>query len=491
MPVLESGWEVELRDCCTCVSPILQRKHGADIMWRRLLVFSIISLSTAGPMVGKARAAEYGLGVQDHVHVKVLEWHAGKQEYYEWAALTGEYVVNDEGLLSLPLLGQLDVSGKTTKEVASLLADELQKKTGSGSRPYASVEVSQYRPFYILGDVGKPGEYAFRPDLTVDKAVSLASGLYRPGDLAMVIGVRRDEINANGIVESAQTDLKRSLIRRARLQAEMNGLDAIHLESQTGADPEFISMVKDEDSILRARNNALTSQRSSLKESRELYLKQVDALEKKKVSQTDQIALARQERDAIATLQKKGLTVNTRVTQTERTVSELEGRLLDFETAAIEARQNVNKTVRDELNIDADRQARIISELQDTNSHIDDISAKLKTAENLIEMTSSVDTASIASTKVSDGGGQDAGRTFYTITRRGRDNIPYEISADENTDLKPGDVVHVRSVGGNGQKGAERLNSSAAVQDLRTLRLPISAVGPEISARGPGADSGN
>lgn len=456
-------------------------------MWRRLLVLSMISLSTACITASNSGAGEYGLGVQDHVHIKVLEWHAGKQEYYEWAALTGEYVVNDEGLLSLPLLGQMDVSGKTTKDVASLLADELQKKTGSGSRPYASVEVVQYRPFYILGDVAKPGEYAFRPDLTVDKAVSLASGLYRPGDLTMVIGLRRDEINANGTIESAQTDLKRSLIRRARLQAELNGLEAFDILSETGANPEYLEMVKDEDSILQARNNALKSQRTSLEESRQLYLNQVDALEKKKASQADQIALARKERDAIVKLQKKGLTVNTRVTQTERNVSELEGRLLDFETAAIEARQNVNKTVRDELNMDADRQARIISELQDTNSHIDEVSSKLKTAQNLIQMTSLVDTATAASMNVSNGD-RDVKRITYTITRRGRDNIPYEIGADENTDLKPGDVVHVHAVGGNSDKGAERLNSSAVPQDMRTLRLPISATGPEMSARGHGLD---
>jgi polysaccharide export outer membrane protein len=78
------------------------------------------------------------------------------------------------GTISMPLIGQIKVSGQTAteveKKITSLLADGYLKKPG------VTVSIVEYRLFYITGEVKKPGGYGYRDGLTVHKAVSLAGG---------------------------------------------------------------------------------------------------------------------------------------------------------------------------------------------------------------------------------------------------------------------------------------------------------------------------
>lgn len=82
--------------------------------------------------------------------------------------------IADDGRISVSLLGQVEVKGKTVSEVEVLLtklfdADYLKK-------PSVSVSIIEYRPFYINGEVKKPGSYAFRTNMTVQIAITIAGG---------------------------------------------------------------------------------------------------------------------------------------------------------------------------------------------------------------------------------------------------------------------------------------------------------------------------
>ena len=78
------------------------------------------------------------------------------------------------GTVSMPLIGQIKVTGLTAEEVetevSALLADGYLKK------PEVTVSITEYRLFYITGEVKRPGGYSYRDGLTVHKAVSLAGG---------------------------------------------------------------------------------------------------------------------------------------------------------------------------------------------------------------------------------------------------------------------------------------------------------------------------
>ncbi|NJO53433.1 MAG: polysaccharide export protein [Bacteroidales bacterium] len=188
------------------------------------VVLAMAALLLAAP----ALSEPYRLGPQDKLRIKIIEWRAGKGDYYEWTPLNTEYIVNAAGAVSVPLVGEVIAADKTTEEIAAAISDALQQRAGLVGRPHTAVEVIQFRPIYVTGEVERPGEYSFRPDMTVLQLVSLAGGIRRTTE-AGLMRLERDRIVAAGQLESARLDLRRNLVRRARLQAEIANADEIRM----------------------------------------------------------------------------------------------------------------------------------------------------------------------------------------------------------------------------------------------------------------------
>ena len=89
--------------------------------------------------------------------------------------LTGEFSVDDQGKLALPLLGTVQAAGLTTEELGNSMAAGLDRK-GLLKQASVSVQVLAYRPIYVLGEVNKPGEYPYQPGMTMLTAVAIAGG---------------------------------------------------------------------------------------------------------------------------------------------------------------------------------------------------------------------------------------------------------------------------------------------------------------------------
>lgn len=91
--------------------------------------------------------------------------------------LSNSYLVDTAGNISLPLIGAVPARGSTTIHLAQAITARLQQ--GYVREPYVSVEVEVYRPFFILGEVNAPGQYAYVPNMTAESAVAIAGG-YAP-----------------------------------------------------------------------------------------------------------------------------------------------------------------------------------------------------------------------------------------------------------------------------------------------------------------------
>lgn len=107
---------------------------------------------------------EYRLGSGDKVRVITF----GEE------ALTGEFSIGGSGMVSLPLIGEVRAAGLSVSEFQSQVEEKL--KEGYLKEPRVSIEVLNYRPFYILGEVEKPGTYPYTNGLTVLNAVATAQG---------------------------------------------------------------------------------------------------------------------------------------------------------------------------------------------------------------------------------------------------------------------------------------------------------------------------
>ncbi|MEE2024492.1 MULTISPECIES: polysaccharide biosynthesis/export family protein [Alkalimonas] len=107
----------------------------------------------------------YRLGPGDHIDIRVH----GQDDLALSVQLT------DSGTINYPFLGTIQLAGLTLKEVEQLLHNGLQGDYLVSPSVY--VGITEYRPFYIHGEVRRPGGYPYQPGMTVNQAIALAGGL--------------------------------------------------------------------------------------------------------------------------------------------------------------------------------------------------------------------------------------------------------------------------------------------------------------------------
>ena len=95
---------------------------------------------------------------------------------------------DEQGYVSVPLLGEVDAAGLTQAQLGDAVASDLVSRKLINS-PSVSVDVLQYRPIYVLGEVEHPGSFPYQPGLTMLSAVALAGGFTYRGvsDRAAVV----------------------------------------------------------------------------------------------------------------------------------------------------------------------------------------------------------------------------------------------------------------------------------------------------------------
>lgn len=398
-----------------------------------LLAASLIALGLVSQQAGAQDAQAYKLGVQDKLRVRVVEWQTIDGVFREWTAVSGDYTVGASGKLSIPFVGEAEAAGKTTVEVAALISDTLQKKFGLADKPEASVEMAEYRPIFISGDVRTPGQYPFSPNLNVVKAVSVAGGTRDSTGLR----TERDYIQAKGNYETTFEERLRLIVRAARLDAEATGKDVIAVPTQIEALPATKRIVAEETAILSTRQRKVALQLQALSELKTLLENEIVSLEKKAVSQQRQMDLAKQELKSVDTLADKGLVSNTRLFSSERMLAEIEGRNLDLETSILRARQDISKTLQDEINVRNTLEAEIAAQRQEVEASVQAATMKLDTYRALMSEAVQAGEA---------GADAESGPTIaYSIIRETA-GVPKEIDAVEGTAVLPGDVVKIRTL---------------------------------------------
>jgi protein involved in polysaccharide export with SLBB domain len=150
----------------------------------RFFIFLFIVCLTGNALAGEMTGADlYKLGSGDKIRVNV----------YGEPDLSRDIEVDGSGSVSLPLIGEVRASGLSLREFEDVVEKTL--KAGYLVDPKVSVEVLNYRPFYILGEVKNPGKYDYISGITVLNAVAMAGGYtYRArGGVAEILRVGNTE----------------------------------------------------------------------------------------------------------------------------------------------------------------------------------------------------------------------------------------------------------------------------------------------------------
>ena len=169
---------------------ILRKMSGALLFAGASLALASCAGNLALPGTVSYEQPVYRLASGDRLNITVF----GEE------SLSREYVVSPQGDLSFPLLGDVPIAGKTVAELQTVLAQGLSN--GYLNDPRVTAEVLNLRPFYILGEVNKAGEFPYSDNLTVQQAVALAGGFTYRADQ------RKVYIRRSGQAQEESYDLR-------------------------------------------------------------------------------------------------------------------------------------------------------------------------------------------------------------------------------------------------------------------------------------------
>lgn len=144
-----------------------------------LMSFASFAQAAAGSDI---QVSSYRLASGDVVTIRVLGEDDLKREKIR---------LSDAGTISFPIIGEIRVLGKRVTELEALIADGLRGKYLLN--PVVSVTIEEYRPFFMNGQVEKPGAYPFVPGLTIRKAVSVAGGFKERASKEKIFVIREDD----------------------------------------------------------------------------------------------------------------------------------------------------------------------------------------------------------------------------------------------------------------------------------------------------------
>ena len=381
--------------------------------------------------------AEYKLQPGDTLEISVMSIQGLKQR-----ALIGM-----EGEISLPLDGQIKVSGLTVAAAGARIAQRLANKVflqpGADGRDIShlilpdevAVTVAEYRPVYVNGDVAKPGEYAYRPGMTVRQAIAVAGG-YGLTRLGMVDpNMQTADLQAEH--ETLSTQLAREQAQAWRLRSELGALGSDPAAKPAPAPvptPASQLFMKGETQQYEARIADREQDATFLRTAIDKASLQLKVLaEKKKEIETGNRADVA-DFDKLKDLSSRGLTTAMRLSETRRLAllssDELRQTIVDMSN--IERQRSDYVRQLDKLN----GQIRVddLKELENSEMRIAEITARLRSVEAKMTYVGMM-RSQLADTK--------AARPTISVHRVGENGTKDLAAGDNDLPLAPGDIVDV------------------------------------------------
>ena len=137
-------------------------------IWKHALFAVVLCLIPLSSMAAETPSdvPQYRLGSGDRLSVVFFGKHVGD--------LSGEYEIDGSGFIPMPLVGNIRVAGMTVPEAEAAIKSAYQPDYVLD--PRLSIQVLNYRPFYIMGQVNNPGSYPYVNGITVLEAVVIAGG---------------------------------------------------------------------------------------------------------------------------------------------------------------------------------------------------------------------------------------------------------------------------------------------------------------------------
>lgn len=341
--------------------------------------------------------------------------------------------VGADGRIMLPGLDTIGVAGLDLDAVRERIESVLVTREII-REPVVSVEVVNYRPFYVGGAVANPGAIPYEPGLTVRHALILAGGLDRSDTPKTLSVVDLVELKAkHRSVEFALVEVRSRMARLEAELAEAAAPDFSGLAPQVGGAAEDNPILSIDSELFRDRMTALSANQDHLREVIALLDLEIDVLAQQASLQQEEMSVQNDQFRNARTLVEQGVLPLTRLQEQEREASRLSRDLLENQSFAARARQNKQSSLYE---IEAAETRRRI-ELRDALREAALDLARLEAEKEVI--SAALVSAGVMLMDESLG----AELQPRIVVNRTTDGAAEAIVADMDTPILPGDVLEV------------------------------------------------
>lgn len=378
-------------------------------------VLLIIAPMTANGQV----ASEYRLSAGDVLQISV----AGAPD------LARRISISLDGSASFPLIGEIQVAGLSLSEIRTRIRDLIpargyknRKFSGSDAldvidRDEISLDVAEYRPLYILGDIVKAGEVAYRPGMTVMQAIAVAGGYRSPSEL--------ENSTIRRTYETALIAFATEKVRIWRLRAMLGRAnDAFDDKEIAGLGRETIQrMINLQTEHMKALQDDHKQQKEELQIAITLANQRVKALAAQLDNEKTSARLDSDELERAQELSKKGIVAANRLTEVHRTALLSATRTLQTDVATEGAKRERQEVEAKLERLDGSLRIELLRDLDVATAKADTLELQVRAARE--QLLSSFRTG--------------AEKPIIKVQRDG--TALTEMT--EGTPLAPGDVIEV------------------------------------------------
>lgn len=342
--------------------------------------------------------------------------------------LSGEYTVQEDGTISVPLLGSIPVANRSAQQVHADLVVTFEQLLGrKGLVNILSLERS---PIYVLGPVKNPGSFKYVPGMTILHAIALAGGLdHSASEPWQKIEAVREIQKRSGAVET----MLRLLARAAVLKAERDGTEPkipLQLLELVGA-TEAANLVNEQSdrrkAVATARKNRERAFQSALESAKQ------DAAVYGRMESLDELIKLRQDRaNSMRTLVDRNVLSMTVLNQVQSELTDAELRRQDALNQYAMAKQRLASQEAEAQRIQADLKNDLEVEIETIERQVADNEREFNISEGVLR-TLPATRAQFA---------KEAKRVTYQVVRQTAAG-PVGIESTGMTLLQPGDLVHI------------------------------------------------
>lgn len=152
--------------------------------------------SGQGPQDQVVEIEEYRLSSGDQIRITV----------FGEPALSGDFAIDGQGVISMSLIGEINANNLTVRELQRTI--ETRLRDGFVREPRVSAEITNFRPFYILGEINRPGQYPYVAGLTVMRAIASAGDFTYRADRKRIMIKSNDEAEERSVELSPTTPVR-------------------------------------------------------------------------------------------------------------------------------------------------------------------------------------------------------------------------------------------------------------------------------------------